>query len=121
MKMNFHFNLSAESAKIAGDSYSGELGKIECPIEISVEFEASEATQMIGLLKEAVKSIPDLIKQQAADAEKLEELRAENAERLERLKATLAGETADRQKAAEEKALERIRLQRIVDADKKDK
>ena len=120
MKMNFHFNLSAESAKIAGDSYSGELGKIECPIEINVELEAGEAAQGIGLIKEAIKGIPSLLKQQSEDAEKLEELRAENAERLERLKASLAGETADRQRVAEEKAIERIRLQRIAD-DKKDK
>lgn len=120
MKLNFHFNLSAESAKIAGDSYSGELGKIECPIEINVELEAGEAAQGIGLLKEALKTVPDIIKQQAEDSVKLEELRAENAEKLERLKAKLSADTADRQRVAEEKTLERIRLQRIAD-DKKDK
>jgi hypothetical protein len=104
MKFNFQFNLSAESAKIAGDSYSGELGKVDCPIELTVELEAGEAAQAIGLLKEALKAVPEMIKQQAKESEDLENLRANNAERLERLKAQLAGETADRQRAAEEKA-----------------
>ncbi len=120
-KINFKFNLTAESAKITSESFNGELGKIDCPIELSFELDAAEATQGIGLLKEALKSVPSLLKQQATDAIDLENIRSENAERLERLKATLAADTADRQKTVEEKALERIRLQRIVDADKKDK
>lgn len=119
MKMNFHFDLNAESAKVTTEDFSGELGAVKCPIELNVEFEASEATQLVGLLKEALKSIPDMIKQQAADAVELENLRAENAEKLEKLKAKLSADTADRQRIAEEKTLERIRLQRIVDADKK--
>ena len=120
MKMNFRFDLSAESGKITTEDFSGELGAIKCPIELDVEFEASEATQLVGLLKEAIKSIPDMIKQQAANAVELENLRSNNAERLERLKATLAADTVDRQRVAEEKALERIRLQQAASAaDKK--
>lgn len=122
MKFNFKFNLTAESAKLTGDSFSGELGKMDCPIELAIELEASEATQTLGLLKEALKNIPDLLKQQAVDAENLEKLRADNAESLEklragnagsleRLKAKLTGEALEKQKAADEAAIERIRMQ----------
>lgn len=122
MKFNFTFNLAAESAKITGDSFSGELGKMDCPIELAIELDASEATQGIGLIKEAIKGIPGLLKQQAEDSEKLEKLRADNAENLEklragnaesleRLKARLTGEALEKQKAADECAIERIRLQ----------
>ena len=107
MKLNFNFNLSAESGKITTDGLTAEIGQISCPINVTMELEASEIQQAIGLMKELVAKVPDLIKQHQDGelnlAEKKAKLEADNI----RLRAELADNAS---KTAHVRAIDLMRL-----------
>lgn len=105
MKMHFNFNLTAESGKITANDFSAELGKIDCPIEITFELESSEIQQTLGICKEFLKDIPNLIekyqngeRETASHRAKLDEHIEEIRRKMEadniRLRAELADNSA---------------------------
>lgn len=112
MKMNFNFNLSAESGKITTDDLTAEIGQISCPINVTMELEASEIQQAIGLMKELVAKVPDLIKQHQDGelnlAEKKAKLEADNI----RLRAELADNAS---RTAHVRAIDLVRLKAEIE------
>lgn len=112
MKMNFNFNFAAESGKITTDGLTAEIGQISCPIEVAVELEASEIQQTIGLLKELVAKVPDLIKEAHTNDMELAEHRAKlDADNI-RLRADLAEQAS---KTAHVRAIDLIRLKAEIE------
>ena len=112
MKLHFDFNLAAESGKITTNDFSAELGRIDCPINVTVELEASEIQQTIGLMKELITKVPDLIKQHQDGelnlAEKKAKLEADNI----RLRADLADQAS---KMAHTRAVDLVRLKAEIE------
>lgn len=112
MKMHFNFNLTAESGKITTNDFSAELGKIECPIEVAVELEASEIQQTVGLMKELIAKVPDLIKETHTHDMELAEHRAKLEADNIRLRADLADQAS---KMAHTRAVDLVRLKAEIE------
>ena len=103
MKLNFNFNLSAESGKITTDGLTAEIGQISCPINVTMELEASEIQQAIGLMKELVAKVKQHQDGELNLAEKKAKLEADNI----RLRAELADNAS---KTAHVRAIDLMRL-----------
>lgn len=112
MKLHFDFNLAAESGKITTDGLTAEIGQISCPIEVAVDLEASEIQQTVGLLKEIITKVPDLIKETHAHDMELAERRAKLEADNIRLRAEL-DENASQQ--AHTRAVDLVRLKAEVE------
>ena len=113
MKMHFTFNLSAESGKITTDNLTAEIGQISCPIEVAVEFDASEMQQTMGLMKELIAKVPDLIKETHANDLELAEHRAKLEADNIRLRADLAEQAS---KMAHTRAVDLVRLKAEIES-----
>lgn len=112
MKMNFNFNLTAESGKITTNDFSAELGKIECPIEVTLDLEASEIQQTIGLMKEVIAKVPSFIKEAHEHDMELAEHRAKLEADNIRLRADLADQAS---KMAHTRAVDLVRLKAEIE------
>lgn len=112
MKMNFQFNLSAESGKFTTDDLTVEIGQISCPIEITLDLEASEIQQTIGLMKEVIAKVPSFIKEAHEHDMELAEHRAKLEADNIRLRADLAEQAS---KMAHTRAVDLVRLKAEIE------
>ena len=113
MKMHFEFNLSAESGKITTDGLTAELGRIDCPLNVTVEFEAAEVQQTIGLMKEVIAKVPSFIKEAHTNDMELAEHRAKLEADNIRLRADLAENAS---KMAHTRAVDLVRLKAEIES-----
>lgn len=112
MKMHFEFNMSAESGKITTDGLTAELGRIDCPINVELEFEASEIQQTLGLCKELIAKVPSFIKEAHTNDMELAEHRAKLEADNIRLRADLADQAS---KTAHLRAVDLVRLKAEIE------
>ena len=112
MKMNFNFNLSAESGKITTDGLTAEIGQISCPIEVTLELEASEIQQTLGLMKEIIAKVPSFIKEAHEHEMELAERRAKLEADNIRLRADLAEQAST---MAHTRAVDLVRLKAEIE------
>ena len=112
MKMHFEFNIAAESGKITTDGLTAELGRIDCPINVELEFEASEIQQTLGLCKELIAKVPSFIKEAHTNDMELAEHKAKLEADNVRLRADLAEQAS---KMAHVRAIDLVRLKAEIE------